>query len=163
RCPGKSASSPGTNISSQIPPSSLATGETTFNDLNQRIPSPVANTGSRKAPTPKNCRRRSEPNAPTIPIQFRATREPVNTEALFSDGSRGEYDANARKRRRAETHKRNPSSSFSRRLFVGLKMRAMNFIRHGLCGVETLLRERTGHHTPKPEPDNYYKRNAERQ
>src|SRR5581483_7240175 len=78
--------------------------------------------------TPKNCSSRSAPNAPTMPIQFRATRELVSAEALLSEGSSGEYEASARKRRSAETHNRNPSSSFSRRLFVGLKMRAMNFI-----------------------------------
>src|SRR6266496_3020771 len=128
RCPGKRSSSAGTNISSQIPPNVLAIGETTLSERNQRTPIATANTGRRNAPMPKNCNSRSAPNAPTMPIQFRATREPVNTEALFSEGSSGEYDASARKRRSAETHNRKPSSSFSRRLLVGLKMRAMNFI-----------------------------------
>src|ERR1022692_3404391 len=61
-------------------------------------------------------------SAPTTPIQLRATWLPVSTEALFSEGSSGEYEASARKRRSAETHNRNPISSFSRRLPVGVKM-----------------------------------------
>ena len=60
--------------------------------------------------------------APTTPIQLRAAREPVSTDALFSDGSSGEYEANARKRRSAETHNRKPISSLSRRLLVGAKI-----------------------------------------
>jgi hypothetical protein len=47
---------------------------------------------------------------------------PVRTEALFNEGSSGEYEASARKRRSAETHSRKPISSFSRRLPVGTKM-----------------------------------------
>src|SRR5580658_6669172 len=84
----------------------------------------AGNTGSRKAPTPKNCNARSEIRAPTTPIQLRAAWVPVNTDALFSEGSSGEYEANARKRRSAETHSRNPISSFSRRLPVGKKILA---------------------------------------
>src|ERR1700683_3448613 len=80
--------------------------------------------GSRNAPMPKNCSMRSEMSAPTTPIQLRAARAPVSTEALFSEGSSGEYDASARKRRSAETHNRNPTSSFSRRLPVGANMLA---------------------------------------
>src|ERR1017187_7570736 len=79
-------------------------------------------TGIRKAPMPKNCSVTSEMSAPTTPIQLRATWVPVSTEALFSEGSSGEYEASARKRRSAETHNRNPISSFSRRLPVGVKM-----------------------------------------
>src|SRR5262250_4005491 len=127
-CPGRSARSAGQNISSQVPPNSLARGETTLWERNQRIPIPKANRGSRKALMPRNCHSKSEPYAPAIPIQLRVTREPVNTEALLKEGSKGEYDASARKRRSAETHNKNPSSSFSRRLFVGLKIRATNFI-----------------------------------
>src|SRR5271169_480648 len=67
--------------------------------------------------------------APTTPIQLRATRVPVSTEALFSEGSSGEYEASARNRRSAETHNRNPISSFSRRLPVGLKMLARKRMR----------------------------------
>ena len=40
------------------------------------------------------------------------------------EGSSGEYEASARKRRSAETHNRNPTSSFSRRLPVGTNMLA---------------------------------------
>ena len=162
RRPGRRSSSAGTNVRSQIPPSNFAIGETTFRDRNQRIPSPKANIGSRNAPIPKNCKSRSEPKAPTMPIQFRATREPVSTEALFSDGSSGEYEASARKRRSAETHKMKPSSSFSRRLLVGLKMRAINFI--GNCmwrGQPTDEAAPTPH--PTPEPDNYDKNQFRRQ
>src|SRR5277367_2559480 len=61
-------------------------------------------------------------SAPTTPTQLRAAREPVNTEALFNDGSSGEYEANARKRRSAEMHKRKPTNSLSRRLLVGAKI-----------------------------------------
>src|SRR5579862_1215272 len=80
--------------------------------------------GSRNAPMPRNCSIKSEMNAPTMPIQLRAAWVPVNTEALFRDGSSGEYDARARKRRSAETHNRKPISSLSRRLPVGAKMLA---------------------------------------
>src|SRR5271169_1185171 len=66
--------------------------------------------------------------APTTPIQLRATWVPVSTEALFSEGSSGEYEASARKRRSAETHNRKPISSFSRRLPVGMKMLERKFM-----------------------------------
>src|SRR6266851_10353406 len=59
-----------------------------------------------------------------MPIQLRAACDPVSTEALLNDGSSGEYEASARKRRSAETHSRKPISSFSRRLPVGTKMLA---------------------------------------
>src|SRR5580692_1108159 len=122
KCPGSSASRAGTKISIQIPPRTFATGEETLRERNQRTPSTAEKTGSRNAPIPKPCKTRSEITAPTTPIQLRAAREPVSTEALFSDGSSGEYEANARKRRSAEMHKRNPTSSFSRRLLVGAKI-----------------------------------------
>src|SRR5439155_17719954 len=146
RCPGRRSSSAGTDISSQIPPSVLAVGETTFSERNKRTPIATEKIGSRNAPMPKNCKSRSAPSAPTMPTQFRATREPVRTEALFSEGSSGEYDASARKRRSAETHKRNPSNSLSRRLLVGLKMRPMNFIMawavwQSPCGAGALARD----------------------
>src|ERR1019366_6796103 len=57
-----------------------------------------------------------------MPIQFLAACDPVSTEALLSDGSSGEYDASARKRRSAETHNKNPTSSFRRRFLVGEKI-----------------------------------------
>src|SRR2546428_10013714 len=123
RCPGKRPSNAGTNTTSQIPPSDLATGDMTLRERNQRVPSTAAKTGSRYAPMPKNCSIRSETMAPTNPIQLRAAREPVSTDALLNDGSSGEYEASARKRRSAETHSRNPISSLSRRLLVGAKIR----------------------------------------
>jgi hypothetical protein len=118
-----------------------------------------------------------------MPIQFRATREPVSTEALLSEGSSGEYEASARNRRSAETHSRNPSSSLSRRLFVGLKIRATNFI-GGMfygrnCVARTLLSAREApRNAPRsyplssttptptrftPEPDDYRKKQSSRQ
>src|ERR1035438_4963855 len=57
-----------------------------------------------------------------MPIQLRAACDPVRIEALLSDGSSGEYEASARKRRSAETHNRNPTSSFRRRFLVGRKI-----------------------------------------
>src|SRR5208282_1737442 len=56
-----------------------------------------------------------------MPTQLRAACDPVRMEALLSEGSSGEYDASARKRRSAETHNRNPTSSFRRRFLVGVK------------------------------------------
>src|ERR1700690_3665441 len=120
--PGRSASRAGTKIISQNAPRTLATGEAIFRERNQRMPSTAAKTGSKNAPIPKPWRTRSEIRAPTTPIQLRAAREPVSTEALFNDGSSGEYEANARKRRSAEIHKRKPTSSLSRRLLVGAKI-----------------------------------------
>src|SRR5256884_2012903 len=138
-CPGKSASSAGTKISSQIPPSDFAMGDMTRRERNQRIPNPMANTGIRNAPMPQNCSIKSAMTAPTKPIQFRAACEPVSTEALFRDGSSGEYEASARKRRRAETHNRNPISSLSRRLLVGAKIREKYFIWRIVPRRKTLL------------------------
>src|SRR5580698_7621139 len=120
--PGKSASRAGTKISSQTPPRTLAIGEPTLRERNQRTPSMAENTGSRNAPIPKPCNTRSEIRAPTTPIQLRAARDPVKTEALFSEGSSGEYEAKARKRRSAETHNKKPTNSLSRRLLVGAKI-----------------------------------------
>jgi hypothetical protein len=71
-----------------------------------------------------------------MPIQLRAARDPVRTDALLNDGSSGEYDASARKRRSAEMHKRNPISSLSRRFRVGAKIFERNFI--GINGVQEL-------------------------
>src|SRR5262249_62283735 len=88
-----------------------------------RIPSTAAKPGTRNAPIPKNCRDTSATIAPTMPTQLRAARAPVSTEALLNDGSSGEYEASARKRRSAETHNKNPTSSLSRRLVLGTKMR----------------------------------------
>src|SRR5579872_780615 len=120
--PGKSARRAGTKMISHSPPRTLAIGEVTLRERNQRMPSTAKKMGSRNAPTPKPCRTRSEMSAPTTPIQLRAARAPVNTEALLNEGSRGEYEAKARKRRSAKIHKRKPISSLSRRLLVGAKI-----------------------------------------
>ncbi len=69
---------------------SWRSGETTLRERNQRAPSIAGNTGSRNAPMPKPWNIRSEIIAPTTPIQLRAARVEVSTEALFSDGSSGE-------------------------------------------------------------------------
>ena len=102
-------------------PTHLANGYCTLRERNQRMPNTATSPGSKKAPIPKNCNRTSEAIAPTIPIQLRAARVSVSTEALFSDGSSGEYETTARKRRSAQTQRTNPISSFSRRLPVGRK------------------------------------------
>jgi len=59
---------------------------------------------------------------------LRAACVPVSTEALLNEGSSGEYEASARNRRSAETHNKNPTSSFSRRFLVGSKIVERNFI-----------------------------------
>ena len=120
--PGNSASKAGTKIISHRPPRTLAMGDPTLRERNQRMPSTAEKMGIRNAPIPNPCSTRSETMAPTTPIQLRAAREPVSTEALLKDGSSGEYDAKARKRRRAEMHNRKPTSSLSRRLLVGAKI-----------------------------------------
>src|SRR5437868_3082036 len=130
--PGKSARNAGTNITSHTPPKDFAIGDDTLRERNQRIPSSRGNTARRKAPIPKPWSRTSERYAPTTPIQLRAAREPVRTDALLSDGSSGEYDAKARNRRSAETHKKKPISSLSRRLFVGANIRE-NFMGRIAC------------------------------
>src|SRR5580700_1137368 len=108
--------------------------------------------GSKKAPMPKNCKVRSEMSAPTTPIQLRATWVPVSAEALFSEGSSGEYEASARKRRSAETHNRSPISSFSRRLPVGTNMLARKRMWAVSHGRETVR----GANRPEP---SYYAKN----
>src|ERR1700692_2732770 len=108
---------------------------------------------------PKNCRARSEITAPTTPIQLRATWVPVRTEALLNDGSSGEYDASARKRRSAETHNRNPISSFSRRLPVGTNMLARRRI-YGPSLHGTRNRPVAAN---RPEPHHYAKNRTRRQ
>src|SRR5208282_905235 len=147
---GKIASSPGTNISSQIPPSVFAIGVCTARERNHRPPSIPMNTGSRNAPMPQNCRTMSETYAPKMPIQLRAACDPVSTDALFIEGSSGEYETNARKRSRAETHIRNPASSFSRRFLVGVKILEKNVMWHERRRARLTLSAITG-----PEP-NYY-------
>src|SRR5438105_1306810 len=159
-CPDKRASRAGTNARSQIEPRDLARGETILRERNQRAPSAPKNTGSKNAPMPKPCNIRSEVIAPTRPIQLRATREPVSTEALLKEGSSGEYEAKARNRSSPDTHSRKPISSLSRRLLVGAKICEKYFM-----GSLTILQEAkscldagTG-----PEPNNYPKNPAARQ
>src|SRR5437868_274537 len=127
-CPGSRARNAGTKAISQIAPRVFAIGDWTLRERNQRAPSTAGNTGTRKAPIPKACRHKSEITAPTMPIQLRAPRAVVSTEALLNDGSRAEWDASARKSRSAETISRNPTGSWSRRLLVGLKMREKVFM-----------------------------------
>lgn len=98
-----------------------------------------------------------------MPIQLRAACEPVSTEALFSEGSRGEYEASARKRRSAETHNRNPTSSLSRRLLVGTKMRAKNVMWASSVASLAPNDTRTRDARSTPEPVDYAKNNAARQ
>src|SRR6185312_10334365 len=74
-----------------------------------------------------------------IPIQLRAVRELVRNDSVLKEGSSGEYEANARKRRRAETHNRNPISSLSRRLLVGAKILDKYFIWRIVPRRKTLL------------------------
>src|SRR6266853_6703719 len=102
---------------------------------------------------PKACKARSEMTAPTTPIQLRATWVPVRTDALLNEGSSGEYDASARKRRSAETHNRNPISSLSRRLPVGTKIREMDFM-----GALDIIRHYRRRCQTTPEPDDYAKK-----
>src|SRR5437762_9768845 len=73
--------------------------------------------------------------------------------SLLNDGSSGEYEASARKRRSAETHNRNPISSLSRRLLVGAKIREMAF----MCALDTIRHYRRRCQTT-PEPDDYAKK-----
>src|ERR671931_1374883 len=63
-----------------------------------------------------------------MPTQLRAARDPGRGPAVFSEGSAGEYETKARKRRTAETNSRNPISSFRRRLLVGVQARENGFI-----------------------------------
>src|ERR1017187_10465144 len=95
-----------------------------------------------------------------MPIQLRAACDPVRMEALFSEGSSGEYDTSARKRRSAETHSTNPTSSFRRLFFVGSKIFERN-----------VIWQRQSAHKPEPmrqtvtwpEPHNYDKKLGQRQ
>src|ERR1700722_18928101 len=97
-------------------------------------------------------------NAPTTPIQLRAAWEPVSTEALFHDGSSGEYETSARKRRSAETHIRNPTSSLSRRFPVGTKMLARESIE-----ADSHRRHDIPQCRNRPEPLHYAKKREIRQ
>jgi len=151
KCPGKIASSAGTNMSSQIPPRVFAIGVCTGGSKPTRAEH-TEEDGQQKRSDAQECRMTSERYAPKMPIQLRAACDPVRMDALLSEGSSGEYEANARKRRSAETHNRNPTSSFRRRFLVGEKA----FER---CHVQ---RQRWATAYPerriRPEPNNYDKK-----
>lgn len=89
-----------------------------------------------------------------MPIQLRAACEPVRMEALLNEGSSGEYDASARKRRSAETHNRNPTSSFRRRFLVGVKIFEKNVMWQATPLPERDLPDKV---VTWPELDNYDK------
>src|SRR5437763_13818292 len=99
--------------------------------------------------TPKPWRKMSATVEPTRPIQFR---EPCDgpKPAVFSEGSRGEYETRARKRRPAQTNSKKPTSSLSRRLSVGVKTRARNFMRRTVVRQSTVNYEGT---SPVKQPD----------
>src|ERR1700760_3317238 len=88
-CPGSSASKAGENTNNMDAPRALAPGEETSRDLNQRIPSSVIATGSRKTQIPMLCSNRSLTMAPNRPIQLLADWLPRDA-AVFRDGSVGE-------------------------------------------------------------------------
>src|SRR5437870_13913868 len=98
-----------------------------------------------------------------MPRQVRAEWKPGSTEALFNEGSRGEYEARPRNRRSAETHNRNPTSSLSRRLLVGTKMRAKNVMWASSVASLAPNDTRTRDARSTPEPVDYAKNNAARQ
>ena len=104
-------------------PSVFSTGDITTRDLNQRIPRLENITGKTKTEIPKNCRSKSLETAPTMPIQLRVVCDGNPDDAVFSEGSSGEYEASARKRSAEKTSRRNPTSSLSRRFLVGIKIR----------------------------------------
>src|SRR5271157_1028912 len=97
-------------------------------ERNQRSEENSRKTGIRKTATPKTCNARSLTMAPKTPIQLCAGRPAGGFDAVFSEGSSGEYEIRARTRRTAKTKTRNPISSLSRRLAVGVNVRAMMFI-----------------------------------
>src|SRR5271166_6914918 len=66
--------------------------------------------------------------APKTPIQLCAGLPAGGFDAVFSEGSSGEYETSARTRRTAKTKTRKPISSLSRRLAVGVNVRATMFI-----------------------------------
>src|SRR5271165_5755884 len=157
-------------------------------ERNQRSAESSRKIGIRKTATPNTCNARSLTMAPKTPIQLCAGRPAGGFDAVFSEGSRGEYETTARTRRTAKTKSRKPISSLSRRLAVGVNVRAMTFIlAYGLTAEPRRLRGpmlpapsgagRNGHATrshqghivpqhprfgavSKPEP-NYYRKKAE--
>src|SRR5579862_552268 len=163
KCPGSSDRNAGMKTISHKTPRVFATGDCTFRDRNQRAPSISGKTGSRNAPIPNVCRQRSEITAPTIPIQLRAPRAVVKTEALLNEGSSGEYEEIARNRRSAETHSKKPINSFNRRLLVGLKMREKAFIEAYSAPVAAFGDEAAASVRSAPEPYDYAKNVGRRQ
>src|SRR5271157_4665702 len=110
-------------------------------ERNQRSEESSRKTGIRKTATPKTCNARSLTMAPKTPIQLCAGRPAGGFDAVFSEGSSGEYEISARTRRTAETKTRKPISSLSRRLAVGVNVRAMMFIlAYGLATEPRRLR-----------------------
>src|ERR1039457_6544830 len=92
-------------------------------ERNQRSEYSPRKTGTRNTATPNSCSPRSLTMATATPIQFWAGLEMGGVDAVFSEGSSGEYDTSARTRRTAKTNIRKPISSLSRRLAVGVKAR----------------------------------------
>src|SRR5271165_3701941 len=110
-------------------------------ERNQRSAESSRKIGIRKTATPNTCNARSLTMAPKTPIQLCAGRPAGGFDAVFSEGSSGEYETRARTRRTAKTKTRKPISSLSRRLAVGVKVRAMMFIlAYGLAAEPRRLR-----------------------
>src|SRR5271165_1465160 len=97
-------------------------------ERNQRSAESSRKIGIRKTATPNTCNARSLTMAPKTPIQLCAGRPAGGFDAVFSEGSSGEYETRARTRRTAKTKTRKPISSLSRRLAVGVNVRATMFI-----------------------------------
>src|SRR5664280_3077788 len=92
-------------------------------ERNHRSEYSTRKTGTRNTATPKSCSAKSLRMAPNTPIQLCAGLEAGGVDAVFNEGSSGEYDTSARTRRAAKTNTRKPISSLSRRLAVGVKAR----------------------------------------
>src|SRR5664279_4280780 len=92
-------------------------------ERNHRSEYSTRKTGTRNTATPNSCSAKSLTMAPTTPIQLCAGLEAGGVDAVFNEGSSGEYDTSARTRRAAKTNTRKPISSLSRRLAVGVKAR----------------------------------------
>src|SRR5271165_3496259 len=156
-------------------------------ERNQRTEYSNRKNGISKTATPKTCSATSLTTAPKGPIQLWAGLPAGGLAAVLSEGSSGEYETSARTRRTAKTKTKKPTSSLSRRLGVGVNVRAMMFIlAYGLAAEPRRLRGpmlpapsgagRNGHATPShqgrvvpqhprfgaastPEP-NYYRKKA---
>src|ERR1019366_9447522 len=90
-------------------------------ERNHRSEYSTRKSGIRNTATPNSCSARSLTVAPTTPIQLWAGLEAGGVDAVFSEGSSGEYDTRARTRRAAVTHSREPISSLRRRVAGGIK------------------------------------------